>query len=292
MPKFEKVVLINMGGIKRIADIPIFLFNMFNDKNILPFNQPIRSLAAGLITFFRAKNTYYIYKKAGPSPIFKITLKQAEKIEKLTGIKTEFTFAYSKPILRSSCINSLNIALYNFYSHTTHGIILRKQNNISPPFCIFGEFFDLVEKRIKQTLKKVPPDLRAAVLMSAHSLPEKLLKKRRDPYRHDLEIFSRYIKKRINAPVFLSFQSKLGRIKWLEPSTKDAIKSISKKYDALIIVPLSFVSDNTETVYEIDEVYKEFASLCGIKYFQRIDCFNDNDDFMKLIYEYLRVKIR
>ncbi len=277
----KRIVLVNLGGIETVFDIPEFLFRMFNDRHILPIGQPFRAFLSALITLFRMKGTFDIYRSVKASPVIKITKKQSEMLSKIFNDNVDYRFSYSKPIIKKSS-KSLAIPLYGFYSHTTHGSILKKYKYVFPPLCIFPEFFDLIEKRIKDIIDKHKKH-NVAILFSAHSLPKSLENNTKDPYRHDLEVFVGYFKKRLVQPVFLSFQSKLGPIEWLEPSTSDKIKELSNSYDCIIVVPISFISDNTETVYEIDVEYKKIAQSCGIKCFDRVECFNDDKDFIKFL---------
>ncbi len=285
------VELVNMGGVKKPLDIPIFLFNMFNDENIIPIKQPFRALLSAFITLLRSKGTYSIYKRA-KSPVFEISAKQVKKLSEYLKTDIKASFTYSKPFTQKGAYTY--VPLFNFYSHTTHGKILRQFNNVFPPFCIFGEFFDLFEHRIKESLSSIPNQYKnkTAVVLSAHSLPVELAKKTKDPYEHDINVFLKYLKKRIETPIFLSFQSKLGPVNWLKPSTEETIKKLSKKYKALIITPVSFVSDNTETIYEIDITYKKLAYQCSFEYFKRVDCFNDSDDFMLFLAKYIKKRCK
>ncbi len=284
----KKISLVCLGGVKTIGDIPVFLFNMFNDRHILPLKQPLRMIVSLFIMFVRIKSTYSIYKKV-KSPVFDICKKQSNMLKKSIGSDVNVFFNYSKPFLTNKN-NYICIPLYGFYSHTTYGSVLEQCYKTFPPFCIFPEFFDLVENKIKRALKDVPDKYshNVSILLSAHSLPYKLARSTSDPYKNDLEIFVAYLKKRIDKPIYLSYQSKLGPIEWFKPSTEDMIKKISLFNMALIIMPISFVCDNTETVYEIDIKYKNLAHRCGIKYFKRIDCFNDSYNFMKFLSLHLK----
>jgi len=281
MPKHKKVCLVNLGGFKNLFSIPVFLFNMFNDKNIIPANQPLRALISLFITTMRLYGSFKIYSNKAQSPIYKITQQQSDKLQVKTDNKVEYGFSYSKPYYKKDC--SKYIPLYSFYSHTTHGKLLKDAKSVSAPFCVFGEYLDLIEKKIKKAVEDIPNNYSFAIIFSAHSLPKKLIDKTNDTYKHDIEVFTDYFRKRFKFPLFLSFQSKLGPIEWLKPSTEDTIERVSDKYKALILVPISFVSDNLETVYEIDVQYKQKAELCGVKYFKRIDCFNDSDDFINFL---------
>ncbi len=283
----KSIALVNLGGIKKLLDIPVFLFNMFNDENIIPLKQPLRVFVSVMITLLRAKGTYKIYKNV-KSPVFSIVLRQQEALKSRIKADVKVMFSYSKPFVEKGAC--LYVPLYSFYSHTTYGNILKRYKNVFPPLCIFGEFFDMTERRIRESLKNVPDIYKnqTVVLVSAHSLPAKLAQKTKDSYKNDVEVFTNYLRKRIDAPVFLSFQSKLGPIRWFEPSTAEMIGKIGKKYKALIMVPVSFINDNTETVYEMDIIYKKLAEKSSFKYFKRVECLNDSDDFLSFLSENLK----
>ncbi len=271
-----ELTLANLGYVEKITDIPIFLFNMFNDYNIIPIKQPFRSILAAFITILRAKETYKILK-IKKSPLKAISQQQTEKLSKRIGIEVRTKFSYSWPFLKNE---TAVIPMFNFFSYTTHGEIFKHSKKVAPPFCIYPEFFDLVENYIEKAKKGCSKE--CAILLSAHSLPLKLLIQRKDPYKHDLEVFLNYLRKRLKQPVFLSFQSKLGPVEWLKPTTEETIIKLSKQFKTIIIVPISFSTDNTETVYEIDITYKNLASKLGVNLI-RVECFNNKEEFIDLL---------
>ncbi len=281
MKKLAKITITNLGSVEKATDIPFFLFNMFNDYNIIPIKQPLRGLIAAFLTIIRAKDTYKILKHS-VSPLKQITKKQAEKLNKHSKLPVVANFVYTKPFLKK---NSCTIAMFNFFSFTTYGKIIKSSHKVSPPFCLYPEFFDLVLYRISSIFDKC--DEKKAILLSAHSLPTKLLKKTKDPYKHDLEVFTKFLRKRLKLPVYLSFQSKLGPIEWLEPSTETMIRNLKNYYNCLIVFPISFTTENTETVYELDKVYKNVAKSLDINLI-RLHCFNDDNDFIELLKEVLK----
>ncbi len=274
----KPVKLVSMGGVDRPSSAFGFLFRMFNDKHILPFKQPLRAVAAFFISTARVRTTLSIYRAVGPSPVASITKRLVDKLRG-SGVKSEACFLYSKPYLRG--IAEFSVALYPFYSHTTHGRIIERSRKLLAPFCIFPEYVDIIAGMIEKAMDDIPEGLKVAVLLSAHSLPESVSRKRNDPYRNDIEVFCSLIRRTVKAPVFISFQSRMGRIKWLEPTTAEMIKELSDKFDALIMLPVSFTIDNTETVYEMDQVYSNLAYRCGFKYFYRVSCVNDSDEFVR-----------
>ncbi len=285
MPSDRCVVIANAGGIGKISDIPRFLFNMFNDVRIMPVPGILRPFIALLITMIRSKDTLKILNATGGSPIFGITKKQTDMIGSKVGVKVCYAFRYSRPSLRKCCKNPIVLPMYTFYSHTTHGSIMDYRYPTKPPLCIYPDFMELMVEKIKDALNNVPDALKreTLILLSAHGLPLKLSENTHDPYKNDIEVFANFLKKRIKADIHLSFQSKLGPIKWLEPSTADFIKNASKEYKAIIVVPISFAAENTETAYEIDKIYYKLAKEAGVEYFYRVPCLNYDDAFISML---------
>lgn len=279
------IVIVNTGGIKKMGDIPRFLFKMFNDARIMHVPAILRPFIALLIMMIRAKDTLKILNATGGSPIFGITKKQADIIGSKIGVKVCYAFRYSYPSVRKCCKNPIILPMYTFYSHTTHGSIMDCRYPVKPPLCIYPDFMELMVKKIKDALNSVPDVLKkdTLILLSAHGLPLKLSEDTHDPYKNDIEVFANFLKKRIKADVYLSFQSKLGPIKWLEPSTADFIKNALKQYKAIIVVPISFAAENTETIYEIDKIYYKLAKEAGAEYFYRVPCLNYDDAFMSML---------
>lgn len=131
-----------------------------------------------------------------------------------------------------------------------------------------------------QTLK--PKDEKPVVLFSAHSLPQKFIDKG-DPYVSEIQGTIAEIVKKIDIQWHLSYQSKSGPVKWLEPSTEHMLRELAKKdVKNLLIVPLSFVSDHIETLYEIDILYKELAQELGIN-LERMESLNTSPKFIEAL---------
>lgn len=125
------------------------------------------------------------------------------------------------------------------------------------------------------------------VLFSAHSLPQKFIDEG-DPYVNETKRTIDEISKRINIESYLSYQSKSGPVKWLEPSTEDMITRLAKKgVKNLLIVPISFVSDHIETLYEIDMLYKNMAHKLGMN-LQRVESLNTSPKFIEALSDIAR----
>jgi ferrochelatase len=124
------------------------------------------------------------------------------------------------------------------------------------------------------------------ILFSAHGLPEKYVQQG-DPYpvqvRQTVELVAEKLHL-MNNDFSLAWQSKVGPVKWLRPSTNEAIISLARSgVKSLLIVPVSFVADNLETLHEIDIEYMELAMKNGISEFWRSKVFNDDGEFIKIL---------
>jgi ferrochelatase len=120
------------------------------------------------------------------------------------------------------------------------------------------------------------------VLFSAHSLPQKIIEKG-DPYVNQIKETISEITKRISIKWHLSYQSKSGPVKWLEPSTDEKLKELAGVGTKnVLVVPISFVSDHIETLYEIDILYKNLAEKLGIT-LKRADSLNTHIHFIEAL---------
>ncbi len=122
------------------------------------------------------------------------------------------------------------------------------------------------------------------VLFSAHSLPKKFIDEG-DPYVDQIKGTIEEITKRITIKWHLSSQSKSGPVRWLEPSTDEKLKELAREgVRNILVVPISFVSDHIETLYEIDILYKEMAENLGIN-LRRTESLNTHPLFIEALKE-------
>jgi ferrochelatase len=124
------------------------------------------------------------------------------------------------------------------------------------------------------------------VLFSAHSLPRRFVLKTKDPYPQQIEATCRAVMRRSfpNNPWELAYQSKVGRMVWLGPTTDGLLHYFSAtETDNLLIVPVAFVSDHSETLYEIDIQYAELAEQLGLKHVHRAPALNSRPPFIHLL---------
>ena len=129
------------------------------------------------------------------------------------------------------------------------------------------------------------------VLFSAHSLPQKIIDEG-DPYVSQILGTIGEITKIIQIKWHLSYQSKSGPVKWLEPSTDEKLKELAEKgVKNVLVVPISFISDHIETLYEIDILYKNLAEKLGIT-LKRVDSLNTHPHFIEALKDMVQKNVK
>ena len=129
------------------------------------------------------------------------------------------------------------------------------------------------------------------VLFSAHSLPQKIIDQG-DPYVDQTVETIREIEKLLPITWHLSYQSKSGPVKWLEPSTEDKLEELAHAgIKNVLVVPISFVSDHIETLYEIDILYKDLAGKLGIN-LKRTESLNDHPKFIAALQDIVEKSLK
>jgi ferrochelatase len=155
----------------------------------------------------------------------------------------------------------------------------------------FPPYIDALAGLIYESISEMDSD-DFHLLYSAHSLPQSFIDEG-DPYLDHIKATIEKVNRRLSEPPYnvsdfkwhLSFQSKTGPVKWLEPSTEETIIELGKKgCRDLIVVPISFVSDHIETLYEIDILYKDLAAQHGIT-LRRCQSLNTSEKFISALRE-------
>jgi len=264
------ILLVNMGGPQSQKEMKFFLKNMFCDKTILPFSKLSRVIISTLISSFRYKKSWKKYLEIGGTPIIKDTEELAKQISDILGdeYKVAHAFTYSHPIIKDALVDLNNqgitditvVPLYPHYSISTWESVVNysKESNFDgnlkfvKPFYKnkkYIEFFaDAISKSIEDNNFSKP-----TLLFSAHSIPNKLIEKG-DYYESDIKASAKLIADELNLEHYVSFQSQIGK-KWLGPITEDVIVELDKtSTKEVLIVPISFVGENLETLYDIGKV--------------------------------------
>ena len=303
MQKTNKaIVLLNMGGARNKSELKMFLTNMFNDKNILTVNPVLRKLIAFFIVKSRLDSAWKNYELIGnESPINKLTEQLVNNVnEKIGEYKTyqvmRYTPPFAKDVIKQMKEDGIEevilFPLYPQYSTTTTKSSLEDfekyakdsfKTKIIEPFYKNRMFNECI---INEIISKSKNPKNFNLIFSAHGLPQKIVDAG-DPYEKQMnehvEILSNMLKvKGIEfKSISLAYQSKVGPLKWLEPSLDDALKDF--KDDNVLIYPIAFIVDNSETDFELSIEYKEIAEEIGINEYKVCKCVNASDEFVSTI---------
>ena len=301
------VVLTNLGGPDGPDAVKPFLFNLFNDPAIIGLPGIVRTPLAKYISSKRESEAQANYNvMGGGSPLLPETVKQAEALSKvladsLPGDEVEVFIAmrYWHPLTEDTARAVADFApdqvvllpLYPQYSTTTTASSLKKWREVYKgsgqvhTICCYPEAEGLIEaqaKLIRETMDRADGKP-VRVLFSAHGIPEKLVKAG-DPYQDQVEATVAAVAKRLNLQDFeICYQSKVGPLKWLGPSTPDAVTKAGKDGVGAVVVPIAFVSEHIETLVELDHEYRELADEVGCAPYLRAPTVSIEPAFIKAL---------
>jgi ferrochelatase len=298
------VVLLNMGGPNNLDEVEIFLNNMFNDKRIISAPKPIRSLIAKLITWSRKKEAKSNYAAlGGKSPLVGYTKQLISKLEEGLDATVHMAMRYTPPYSSDTLQELKNvdeiyaIPLYPHYSSTTTlSSIEDFEENIKKQgidakvrtldsYYKHPDFIATTIERIRETLGNDNPN-EFELVFSAHGLPKKIIDKG-DNYQRHIKYNVYHARKALLQAglhfhkTHLAYQSRLGPLEWIRPYLDDKLKSLKKK--KVIIYPIAFTIDNSETEYELDVEYREIAEEIGFEEYRVAKAPNDHPLFVKCI---------
>ena len=308
----KAVILFNLGGPDKLENVEPFLFNLFNDPAILDLPTLLRYPLAKLISNRRAPVAKKIYAElGGSSPILKLTKEQSDAIEiKLNRTQEEDEYKCfiimrcwnprAKDVIKDVQLYGpdevILMPLYPQYSAATSGSSIKewkdvcKKNNYhvkTSTICCYSTDQNFINAHTKEIIKKIKDLKNFKLIFSAHGLPEKNIKKG-DPYQWQVEQSVKKIVESLNdenLDWILSYQSRVGPLKWIGPSTENIIIENSKLGKHIVLVPIAFVSEHSETLVELDIEYKEIADANGCKNYTRVPALGINEDFIKAISE-------
>ena len=306
--KKKALVLMNMGGPRNKDELKMFLSNMFNDKNIISVeNDFIRSIISKYIVRKRLNHAWENYAQIGGfSPINPLSNKLIKKLEKnIDDMYIAQVMRYTHPQAEETCriLNDNGVEeivllpLYAQYSTTTTKSSLEDFMNVKnfsfktriiEPFYKNDKFNEIIIGDIKKTINNYE---NYNLVFSAHGLPQKIIDAG-DPYQKQIEehveiLKEKLLKDNINfSSVSLAYQSKVGPLDWITPSLDDKLKDYEN--ENVLIYPISFIIDNSETVYELEIEYKIIARSMGVNEYKVCSCVNDSDEFIEFIKDLIK----
>lgn len=304
------VVLSNLGGPDTPEAIRPFLENLFSDPLILAFGPGfLRRFVARRIAKGRAPKVAKDYARiGGGSPLVRLTEAQRAALVAALERRAPGRFAaavamrYWRPftedavraLLAQGCDRFLHLPLYPQESEATTESSSRELRRVLAALAP-GAPLDEVRAyathpgyvgALRATVDEGLAGLAAAgavaphVLFSAHGLPERFQRKG-DPYVGMIRATRDAVAAGLAVPTHLAFQSRVGPVAWVKPYTDETIARLAAEgVKDLLVVPLGFVSDHFETLYEIDLMYGDLARAKGVVRFARAPSLNDRPDFV------------
>ena len=311
------IVLFNLGGPDRPDSVEPFLFNLFNDPAIISLPNPFRFLVAKLISRKRAPIAREIYENlGGGSPLLPNTEAQAEALSAalpdLDEVKCFIAMRYWHPMTDETVQAVKGFApdrvvllpLYPQFSTTTTGSSLRLWNKraeaagLRVPTHVIGcyprasGYVNAVAGLVRKALDGM--EGRRRVLFSAHGLPKKVIDKG-DPYQWQVERSAEEVVKALNIPDLdwiVCYQSRVGPLEWIGPSTDAEILRAGKDGVGIIVCPIAFVSEHSETLVEIELEYRELAEESGVPAFARVPTPGADPLFIEALADLVRLALQ
>lgn len=317
-PEPIAVVLFNLGGPEDLASVEPFLVKLFSDREIieLPGGSALQPLLARVIAKLRGPSVRANYTLiGGGSPQLRITREQATALEhrlnEATGGAPRFrvfiSMRYSDPtaadalgaIAAEDIRRIVTLSLFPHWSKATTGSSRNEfERVLSEPrwrgmkfdithvehYADDSGYLDAFTDTVRTALEHIPLARRkgTVILFSAHGLPQKFIDEG-DPYVAHIEATRRGLLERLNVPnrQVLAYQSRTGPVKWLGPGTEEMIEELGREgVKDILVVPLSFVSDHIETMYEVDILFAEAAKAAGITGYFRPEALNTHPMFI------------
>jgi ferrochelatase len=311
------VVLFQLGGPDSLESVEPFLYNLFSDPDIIdfPFSRLAREPLARLMASRRARHAAEHYRAlGGASPLLENTRRQAEALEAELRWDLEarvvVAMRYWRPFT-SEAIAELGrfaperlvlLPLYPQYSNTTTGSSLNEwkrrfqPDGWRPEVRVIRDFHDdpgfiqAVTAHVEAALAGFPDPQAVEVVFSAHSIPMEAVE-RGDPYPRQVERTVELVWKQGGWPnrYELCYQSKVGPSRWLRPMLKETLEKLAaRRAQQVLVVPISFVSDHVETLYEIAIEHREIAHRLGIRDFRMMPGLNDSPHFIGALAQLVR----
>ncbi len=292
------VVLFNLGGPDDVQAIRPFLFNLFNDPAIIRVPRVFRYLLAQLISRKRAPVAAKIYDHlGGKSPLLDNTKAQAAALQDVLGdgFETFICMRYWHPMTEAVVQDVMAYApdrivllpLYPQFSTTTTASSVKKwqeiagKQGLSVPTttaCCYPTHHDWVQAVAVKIGEKIDNFQGTRVLFSAHGLPESIVKQG-DPYQWQVEQTVAAVVAALNVPDLdyqICYQSRVGPMTWIGPSTESEIERAGADKKNLVMIPIAFVSEHSETLVELDIEYRHLAEEAGVPQMIRIDTVGDH----------------
>ena len=309
MPR-RAIVLMNLGGPDSPQAVRPFLVNLFSDPAIIDLPLPVRWPLARLIAWRRGAVARDIYNHlGGGSPLLVNTQAQARALEDTLGDGNRCFVAmrYWRPLTRETvaAVKSWQpdeivcLPLYPQFSTTTAASSLAvwrrevdRQDLDCPmrvvqPYPTAPGFIAALAGLIGPVLDQAGQSHRVRLLLTAHGLPLKIVRAG-DPYPDQIEETAGAVVAALDRPgldLVVCYQSRVGPLAWLGPATDDEIRRAGRDGVAVVVAPISFVSEHSETLVELDRDYRRVADASGVPGYYRVPTVGTDPHFIAALAE-------
>jgi ferrochelatase len=310
------VVLFNVGGPDSLDAVKPFLLNLFSDRAIIGLPQPFRWMVARLIARSRAPTARAIYAQlGGKSPLLDETRAQAAALELRLNqngdVDTRVFIAmrYWHPFTEEAVAavkafapdSIVLLPLYPQFSTTTTQSSLTVWHHVATQAGLTAPtdsvrsyptepgFVAAQAELLRDHLARAQAG-RVRVLFSAHGLPQKIVDAG-DPYPQEIAKSAAAVAAAaglVNADWTVCYQSRVGPLKWLTPSLDDELTRAAADKVGVVIVPISFVSEHSETLVELDKDYRVKADMLGVAPYFRVPALGTHPAFIAGLAELVR----
>jgi ferrochelatase len=311
------VLLLNLGGPETLAEVEPFLVRLFSDREIieLPLGALAQPLFARVVARVRGPSVRTNYARiGGGSPQIRLTRAQGEALEERLNraapgrFRVRLAMRYWGPstedalaAFRDEGISRIvTLTLYPHYSRATTGSSENELRRVLAlprfrvaafsiasvsSYAVDPLYLEALTDSVRRGLAGFPEDVRPRVvlLFSAHALPQKFVD-RGDPYVGEIEKTRQGILARLGNGHrhVLGYQSRTGPVKWTGPGTDEVLDELGREGTReVLVVPLSFVSDHIETLYEVDMLFADRARRAGITDYRRTEALNASPAFIE-----------
>lgn len=301
-PMKTAVVLFNLGGPDAPDAIRPFLFNLFYDPSIIGLPTPLRFLLANLIARRREKPAREIYGLiGGRSPLLENTRAQAAALDAVLNadgadgageVRSFIAMRYWHPMSTETAAAVKEFApdlvvllpLYPQWSTTTSASSLRVWQEAAAVVGLKAEtrvvccyptepgFVAAQAGLVRAAYAEAARHGTPRVLFSAHGLPKRVVAGG-DPYQWQCERTAAAIADVLDISALdwvNCYQSRVGPLEWIGPSTDAEIRRAGQDKVPVLVVPIAFVSEHSETLVEIEIEYRHLAEREGVPYFARV----------------------
>lgn len=304
------VILLNLGGPDSLKAVKPFLTNLFSDRAIINVPLPIRWLLARFIAWRRTPAAKRIYDQiGGASPLLKHTEAQgqalAEALTDLGEVRCFISMRYWHPmsdatveeVKRFAPERVVLLPLYPQFSRTTTGssfddwqdAAIRAGLNVpTAAICCYPTIPDYVAalgRGVRAAMNKPVAGKPLRILFSAHGLPKNIVESG-DPYQWQIEQTAAAVVKKIDIPNLdwvVCYQSRVGPLEWLGPYTEDELRRAARDGVGVVVVPIAFVSEHSETLVELDIDYRQRAEYLGVPHYRRVPALGIEGGFISAL---------